>query len=145
MGGEPQRDEKIQGMIVVDTSVWIDFFVGKNTLYRHALHQFIEQEEELCITEIILTEILQGIRDDEVFEITKRYLLNFPCISPKGIETYLDAAEIYRKCRKKGKTIRKTIDCIIAAIVRENRLTLFHNDSDFMTIAECTDIRILEI
>ena len=124
-------------MILVDTSVWIDFLIGRESEHRHVLHGLIEREEDICITEIILTEILQGIRDDEVYEITKTYILEFPVIKPKGVETYIAAADIYRKCRKKGKTIRKTIDCIIAAIVKENNLTLFHKDSDFETIKEC--------
>ncbi len=97
-------------MILVDTSVWIDFLSGRDTPHRRMLHQLIEKEEDICITEIILTEILQGIRDDRVYEITKSCLLEFPVIRPKGNETHIAAAEIYRKCRKEGNTIRKTVD-----------------------------------
>ncbi len=130
-------------MILVDTSVWIDFLAGIDTLHRRILHRLIEKEEEICITEIILTEILQGIKEDTAYETTKNYLLEFPIISPKGNKTYISAAGIYRKCRKQGKTIRKTIDCIIAAIAQENNLTILHNDSDFEIIKRCAGIKTI--
>lgn len=132
-------------MILVDTSVWIDFLSGRDTPHRHILHKLIEREEDICITEIILTEILQGIRDDRVYEITKSYLLEFPVIKPKGNETYIAAAEIYRKCRKEGKTIRKTVDCIIASIAKENSFTLLHNDSDFDIISKYIGLKTVEV
>jgi predicted nucleic acid-binding protein len=132
-------------MILVDTGVWIDFLRGKNTPHRHALRRFIEDEEDVAITEIILAEILQGIRDDGDFETVKGYLLAFPIFSPKSIETYLEAARIFRECRKKGKTVRKTVDCIIAAICLENNCTLFHKDSDFDLIEACTSLRCLKV
>ena len=132
-------------MILVDTSVWIDFLAGKETPHRQILHQLIEKEEDICITEIILTEIFQGIKDDEVYETTKSYLLEFPIIKPKGTGTFITAAEIYRKCRKEGKTVRKTVDCIIATIALENGLILLHNDNDFDVIEKCVGLKTLEI
>ncbi len=128
-------------MILVDTSVWIDFLKGKNTFYRKKLHELIENDEDICITEIILTEILQGIRDDEIFQLTRKYLQDFTILKPKGIETYIMAAEIYRRCRREGKTVRKTIDCIIAAIAIEHGATLFHNDKDYEKIKECVGLK----
>jgi len=132
-------------MILVDTSVWIDFLIGRDTLHRHTLHQLIEKEEDICITGIILTEILQGIKSNALYEVTKNYLLEFPIIKAKGNETYIAAAEIYRKCRKEGKTIRKTVDCIIAAIAHENNLTLLHSDMDFEIIKKCIGLETLEV
>jgi predicted nucleic acid-binding protein len=131
-------------MILVDTSVWIDFLKGASSRERRALHRLIEEEKDISITEIILAEILQGIKEDKDFIAVKDYLLEFPIYRPKGIETYLRAAGIYRDCRKKGKTIRKTIDCIIAAICIENDLTLFHKDGDFDLIGDCTGLKVLK-
>jgi hypothetical protein len=131
-------------MILVDASVWTDFLAGRGTPHRPILRQLIEKEEDICITEIILTEILQGIKDDDVYETTKLYLLEFPIIRPKGIETYLAAAEIFRKCRKHGRTVRKTVDCIISAIAQENGFTLFHNDNDFAIIEKCIGLKTLK-
>lgn len=130
-------------MILVDTSVWIDFLRGSDSRERHALHRLIEEEEDISVTEIILTEILQGIKEDKDFKRVKGYLLEFPVHKPKGIETYLKAAGIYRDCRKKGKTVRKTIDCIIASICIENDLILFHKDNDFDIIEKCTGLKVL--
>lgn len=132
-------------MILVDTSVWIDFLQGKDTGYRHTLHNLINKEEEICLTGIILTEILQGIHDDKTCQEMKRYLLEFPIYEAEGVNTYIEAAGIYRACSKRGKTVRKTIDCLIAAIAIENDLTLFHNDRDFNSIAECTELKILAL
>lgn len=136
--------EKKPRMILVDTSVWIDFFKGAKSAHREILHGLIENEEDICITEIILTEILQGIRDDAALRKIKDYLLEFPIYGPKGIDTYLRAAEIYRACRKKGKTVRKTIDCVISAVAIENGLVLLHKDSDFDSIAECAPLRLFK-
>ena len=132
-------------MILVDTSVWIDFLIGRDTSHRHLLHRLIESEEDICITEIILTEILQGIRDDALYKTTKDYLLEFPVIKPKGIASYVLAADIYRQCRKQGKTVRKTVDCIIAAIVLENKLMLLHNDTDFSVIKKCVGLDTMDV
>ncbi|MDA8238973.1 MAG: PIN domain nuclease [Nitrospiraceae bacterium] len=130
-------------MILVDTSVWIDFLNGANSRERHTLHRLIEEEEDISITEIILTEVLQGIKEDKDFIAVRDPLMEFPIRAPKGIETYLKAAGIYRDCRKKGKTIRKTVDCVIAAICIENNLLLFHKDGDFDRIRQCTGLKVL--
>ena len=129
-------------MILVDTSVWADFLKGESSPHRRTLHRLIEDEEDISITDIILTEILQGIKNDRDFKSAKDYLLEFPIYGPKSIETYIMAAQLYRDGRKKGKTVKKTVDCIIAAICIENDLTLLHNDADFDFIESCTTLRV---
>lgn len=125
----------------MDTSIWIDFLTGTASPHRRALHRLIEEEEEISITGIILTEILQGIKSDHDFNMLREYLLEFPLYSPQGTETYLHAAWIYRRCRSHGKTVRKTIDCVIAAICIESNLLLFHKDKDFDIINKYTSLR----
>ena len=93
----------------------------------------------------MVTEILQGIKKDEDFERVKGYLLEFPVQRPKGTETYLKAAEIFRACSKKGRTVMKTVDCIIAAICIEKNLPLFHKDSYFDAIEEYAGLEVLEV
>lgn len=131
-------------MILVDTSVWVDFLRGPGTPQSRALHSLIEFDEDICITEVVLTEILQGARSEANFEGLRRYLLNFPIYRPKGTDTYIFAAEIYRRCRRKGRTVRKTIDCIIAAICLESDLVLLHSDSDFEQIEGCVGLACLK-
>ena len=83
-------------MILVDTSVWIDFLRGEGSPERRLLHTLIKEEEDLCVTGIVLTEVLQGIRHERSLRKTRDYLLEFPLYEPKGVETYLAAAEIGR-------------------------------------------------
>jgi len=132
-------------MILVDTSVWIDFFRGIESPERYRLRDLIESGDEISIAGIILTEILQGTRNDDEFETLRRYFANVAVHNPGSAKTYIDAAQLYRTCRKKGITIRSTIDCIIASICIENDLILLHKDIDFENIALCSDLKILAV
>jgi predicted nucleic acid-binding protein len=131
-------------MILVDTSVWIDFLKGENSPERRMLHELIQNEEDLSLTGIVLTEILQGIREGKQLNTTRKYLLEFPIFEPKGITTYTEAARIFGVCRKKGRIIRSTVDCLIAAICLENDLPVFYRDRDFDIIQECTGLKELK-
>ena len=143
MGRKFGRFTEIQDMILVDTTVWIDFFNGIPTPQVNRLVEFIKKKEGICIIGIILTEVLQGIKEDKEFEEVKSLLTELPIYEPKGIQTYFRAAQIYRKCRKEGYTLRKTIDCVIAAIAIENDFALLHNDKDFDLIAKCVELKIV--
>ena len=129
-------------MILIDTSVWIDFFDHPHSAYAKELGTLIKNEEEICLADINVTEILQGIKEEKVFEEIKRYLMEFPILRARSLETYIDAADIYRSCRKTGQTITKTMDAVIAAIAIENSFPLFHHDKDFTSIADCTKLKI---
>ncbi|MBI4332387.1 MAG: PIN domain nuclease [Chloroflexi bacterium] len=128
-------------MILVDTSVWIDFFRGVDSEHCNVLRDLIARESDLCLVDIILMEILQGVREDGRFEQLKSYLREFPVYSAGDISTFIRAAQIYRACRKKGKPVRRTVDCIIASIAIENGLELLHNDADFATIRDCCGLK----
>ncbi len=92
-------------MILVDTSVWIDFFNGADTPHRHGLHRMIDQEADLALTGLVLTEVLQGFRHEKDFRMAQELLLSLPRFDPRPSEDYLGAARIYRECRRKGVTI----------------------------------------
>ena len=130
-------------MILVDSSVWVDFFNGSEKRAVHVLEDFIEAEEELCLSDIIVTEVLQGFKKNGDFESAGRHLRLFPIYSLQGLDSYIEAAQIYRKCRQRGITIRKTIDCMIAQTAIENGLTLLHDDADFDRIASIFPLKIL--
>lgn len=131
-------------MILVDTSIWIDFFNKKDSPQAKKLKTLLEQEESLCLADLILTEILQGIKDDDSFETARNYLLYFPIFRPKSLDTYIRAAQVYRLCRKMGFPVRKTIDALIASIALENDLEIFHNNRDFDNISRCTKLKIFK-
>ena len=117
-------------MVLVDTSVWIDFFAGKPQTYVKTLEELIINREDLCICGIILTEVLQGIRNDSEFKKTKN-LFDSLLLLPMQYSTFLRSAEIYRTLRKKGITIRKSVDCMIAAVALEHDIAILDHDKDF--------------
>lgn len=129
-------------MILVDTSVWIDFFAGRDLAHVATLEQFILADEDLALCGIILTEILQGITDDTAHRRVRRYL-NPLIMLPMPETGFIRAADIYRKLRKQGVTVRKTNDCIIAATALEHRCQLLHNDRDFAPIAKHWRLKVV--
>ena len=122
-------------MILVDTSVWIDYFAGTKNNYCTCLKTAIMNSEDLCTCGVIFTEVLQGIRHDKEFDKVLQVIDDLLYL-PQQKSTHILAAEIYRFLRKKGKTIRKPIDCIIAAVSIENSAFILHNDKDFVVIAK---------
>ncbi len=101
-------------MVMVDTTVWIDFFSGKSLPHVKIFEDLIRERNDVCICGIILTEILQGIREDTACKKTKQLLGNLIFL-PMPYSSFVLSAEIYRKLRRKGITIRKTMDCMVAA------------------------------
>jgi predicted nucleic acid-binding protein len=131
-------------LTLVDTTVWIDFFRDSETPQRHAFETLIEAGELVVIMDIILTEILRGTASNKEYAAVKRRLASFPCLTARAPKTFIHAADLYRSCRKKGVTVRSTVDCLIAAVCIENKAALLHNDSDFDYIAKCSTLKILD-
>ena len=131
-------------MILVDTTVWIDFFAARPLPHVAALESIIKRRENICICGIILAEVLQGIRRDIDFRKT-RDLFNTLIFLPMPYTVFLRSAEIYRKLRKKGITIRKPLDCMIASVAIENDILLLHNDKDFQPIEKDCGLKVLSL
>ena len=131
-------------MILVDTTVWIDLFAARSLPHVVALETLIEDRENICICGIILAEVLQGIRQDTEFRKT-RDLFNSLILLPMPYTVFLRSAEIYRKLRKKGITIRKPLDCMIASVAIENDIALLHNDKDFQPIEKRCGLKVLSL
>jgi len=130
-------------MVLVDTTVWIDFFGDRPRPHVAVLQELIENSEDVCLCGIILTEVLQGIRHDSEYRKTKEYF-DALLFLPMSWATYVRAADIYRSLRKKGITIRKPVDCMIAAVAIECEVPLLHNDRDFDRIAKHSKLKIME-
>jgi len=130
-------------MMLVDTSVWIDFFAARNTAQVVALESSIDQREDLCLCGVILTEVLQGIRDDRQYKQTESLLSNLIYL-PMDRSTFLLAANMYRTLRSRGITIRNSVDCMIAAVCIEHEANLLHNDRDFDHIADIFGLQVGE-
>jgi predicted nucleic acid-binding protein len=128
-------------MVIVDTSVWIDFFAGKHTKNIDYLRKIIEDSEDICICGLIMTEVLQGFRVEKEFEKVKNIFSGLLYL-PITKNMFISAASIYRTIRKNGETIRSPIDCIISAICIEHEVKILHNDKDYNTIAKYTSLTI---
>jgi predicted nucleic acid-binding protein len=128
--------------VLVDTTVWIDFFADRPDPKVRTLEAFIEGGEDLYLCGVILAEVLQGIRSDVAYQRTRAYLGDL-LVAPMHQGTFVYAADLYRQLRKKGITIRKSVDCMIAAVAIEQDLTLLHNDRDFDHIAQHAPLKVL--
>ena len=122
-------------MILVDTSVWIDYFNGVDNQYTDALDLALE-EGTVAIGDLIFLEILQGFKNDKDYNRAKVTLESLDQYEMFGHRMALKSAENYRTLRKKGITIRKTIDVIIATFCIENQIPLLFSDRDFILFTE---------
>ena len=117
-------------MLVVDSTVWIDYFNGVENPQTDYLH-LIADKTPILIGDLILAEVLQGFREDADFEKARRALGKYIQVEMVNPELALQSARNFRLLRRKGMTVRKTIDSLIATYCIENEHNLLHNDSDF--------------
>jgi predicted nucleic acid-binding protein len=129
-------------VIVVDTSVWIDVLAGRRTRQARRCVELIEGGEPVALTDVIFTELLQGLRSDDEAELVERHLRAFPILRLEGLQDFVLAASLYRAARRHGVTIRKTLDCLIAAPCVRTGAPLLHADTDFDRLASCSSLRI---
>lgn len=129
-------------MIVVDTSVWIDVLGGRRTRQARRCVQLIEGGEPVALTDVIFTEILQGLASDSEARMVEEHLRAFPVLRLEGLDDFVLAAGLYRTARRKGVTIRNTLDCLIAAPCVRTGAPLLHADADFDRLASCTSLRV---
>lgn len=122
-------------MILLDSSAWIHFLNYQK--------QPFEKFQKVCTCLPVVQEVLQGIRDDKAYQIVKNGLYSLPFLPDvQSVEPryFLKAVDIYRSSRKKGITIRSTIDCLIAAIALEHDVPILHFDRDFTLISQFTNL-----
>ncbi|HET8864831.1 MAG TPA: PIN domain nuclease [Gracilimonas sp.] len=128
-------------MILVDSSVWIDYFNGVKNKQTDSLDRILSQQTVL-LGDIILTEILQGFDSDKEFKLTKEALDPIDCVHLGGKTLAIKAASNFRFLRSKGITIRKTVDMLIGSWCIEHQVELLHNDKDFDRIATQLPLQI---
>ncbi|NKI19335.1 PIN domain nuclease [Spongiibacter sp. KMU-166] len=127
-------------MIVVDTSVWIDYFNGRDTPETERLDSSLGNSV-VATGDLIVLEILQGFRSDKDYKTAKKYLSSLHQYNMLTPDLAIKGAENYRKLRKKGITIRKTADVIIATFCIEHRLPLLYTDKDFLPFTQHLKLR----
>jgi hypothetical protein len=117
-------------VIVVDTSVWVDFLRNLHTAQTEWLDENLD-DPDIGLTDLSFCEVLQGERTDASFEQVRRALLEFTVYSTGGTELAVESAAHYRFLRRHGVTIRTTVDCLIATFCIRQGHHLLHNDRDF--------------
>lgn len=130
-------------MTIVDSSVWVDYFNGNTTEETKLLHGLLAAEP-IAVGDIILSEVLRGFKIDKDFEIAKTVLSKLPCHDLCGRDIAIKSAENYRVLRKKGITVRKTVDMIIGTFCIENNFTLLHSDKDFDPMEKLLGLKTLK-
>ncbi len=129
-------------MILVDSSVWIDYFNGDITSQTDKLDRLLGQEP-LAIGDLILVEVLQGFDNDREFAAAQKTLSSLTLIEIGGIDIAIAAARNYRALRRRGITVRKTIDTVIATRCIESGYDLLHSDRDFEPFARYLGLRVV--
>lgn len=117
-------------MIIVDTTVWVDYFRGARNPETDWLDREAHQTR-IGLTDLILCEVLQGVTSDREFALIQGELLKFELFQAGGLELAIAAARNFRSMRKRGLTVRKMVDCLIATFCLANGHSLLHRDRDF--------------
>jgi predicted nucleic acid-binding protein len=129
-------------MVIVDTTVWIDYLRGTvNREVRWLDRELVSQR--LGLTDLILCEVLQGIPNRSSFDRVRDDLTKFQVFETGEIDLAVAAAQNYRRLRRQGYTIRRTIDCLIATFCLQNGHSLLHRDRDFDAFEEALGLVVV--
>jgi predicted nucleic acid-binding protein len=131
-------------MVIVDTTVWVDYLRGMQNPETQWLNQELDRRR-LGLTDVILCEVLQGIPDNRSFARVHRELLRFEVFATGGAELAVAAARNFRTLRQRGHTVRKTIDCLIATFCIRERHRLLHRDRDFDPFEKVLGLSVLHV
>ena len=122
--------------VLVDTSVWVDFFNEHPSPEAKLLARLIDDEVEIVTCGVVIAELFQGIRRADSMEMLESHFRDMECLSPREPDTYYAAASLYRKLRAQGITIRSTIDCLIVRLAEESNVLLLAKDRDISLILD---------
>ena len=128
-------------MILVDTSAWIELLRASGHPAHVTLRHHLQRRSPIATTEPIIMELLAGTRSRREHLRLRARLVALPRLTVRGLADFESAAELYRACRSKGATIRRLMDCLIAAVAIRENATVLHNDRDFEVLARHTRLR----
>ncbi len=129
-------------MVIVDTTVWVDYLRGAENPETDWLNRELDRQR-LGLTDLILCEVLQGVRDDAAFARVQRDLSKFEVFETGGAELAIAAARNFRTLRKRGQTVRKTVDCLIATFCLREGHSLLHRDRDFEPFEQALGLSVI--
>jgi predicted nucleic acid-binding protein len=130
-------------VILVDSSVWIDYFNGVDAPHTDRLDDLLLTRERVIAADLIVCEVLQGFASEKDFRAAARVFGNLPCLELGGEDAVLDAAGNHRKLRARGITVRSTIDTLIASFCIRHRIPLLHHDRDFDAYEQHLGLRVV--
>jgi len=128
--------------MLVDSSAWIEYLRGTDSDAAIRVRAYHELTGELAITEIIAMELLAGVRSEGEKERVQAIVFRATLLRSDGLADHVNAATLFRSCRRAGDTIRRMTDCVIAAVAIRNDVPVMHNDRDFDVLARHTPLRI---
>lgn len=132
-------------MIAVDSSVWIDFLSDRPTPQVALLESFLTHDPtEVALIDIVLTEVLRGLRDEEVSRVESQ-LVELDVLRMQWMTDFQAAAALYRTARKNGVTIRSTVDCLVAAVCIRSGVPLLHADVDFDRLSRISELATFRV
>jgi predicted nucleic acid-binding protein len=129
-------------MILVDTSAWIEFLRATGSEVHHRVRELVLVGEELCTTDVVMMEVLAGGRDEIHTGQLRRLLGRCAFVAIEGLGDFERAAELYRRCRRAGETVRALNDCLIAAVAIRTGLVVLQHDRDFEAIARHSELHL---
>jgi predicted nucleic acid-binding protein len=129
-------------MLIVDSSVWVDLFSGRESEQVRTLREFTF-EERVAVGDLMICEVLQGVRSPREFERIRYRLFKFEVVSIADPRIAVAAAHNYRSLRQRGITVRCAIDCLIATFCIENGHVLLHNDRGFDPFEKQLGLKVL--
>lgn len=132
-------------MVVVDTSVWVDFIRGVDSDEAEVLANLIGDGQEVALTDVTFAELLQGVKSDDEARKLSQELKAFRILRLETLDDFEFAATLFRATREQGKSVRKTIDCLIAAVCVRSGAELLHKDVDFSRLAEVSSLKIFHL
>ena len=118
--------------VLVDTSAWVEFLNGTGSPEALAVDRLLASEDDVCTCGIVVAEVFQGIRRER--EALEEFFRKMTLLEASGLSTYLKAADLYRSLRRRGVTVRSTIDCLIAVLADENGCALLFRDRDLRLV-----------
>jgi predicted nucleic acid-binding protein len=129
-------------VILADTSAWVEYLRATGSRTHTTMRRLIADERELVVTDVVVMEILAGARTEARLLQLRRLLNRFELIPVVGLADFEAAADVYRRCRRAGETVRKLTDCLIAAVALRADAELLHDDRDFEVIARHLPLRL---
>jgi len=132
-------------VIVVDTSAWVELLRSTGSPVHLRLRDALRKHEEVCITELVVAEVLAGARDPQHTEELRSTLLGFTLLPLNGLDGFERAAALYRACRAAGETLRSIADCLVAAPAIEAGAPVLHADRDFAALARHTPLQCVAV